>query len=53
MAGKASTFDSDEGRYYCEVTGDQCMFYIPNSKACAEKYGEGPDAVDSTEEEEE
>lgn len=28
----------------CLVTGDRCMFLIPNSKACAEKYGEGPDA---------
>lgn len=23
------------------------MFLIPNSKACAEKYGEGPDAEDA------
>lgn len=28
----------------CPVTGDRCMFLIPNSKACAEKYGEGPEA---------
>ena len=28
----------------CDVSGDQCMYYIPNSKKCAEEYGEGPDA---------
>lgn len=28
----------------CLVTGDSCMFFIPDSKACAEVYGEGPDA---------
>jgi hypothetical protein len=33
----------DEG-YKCSVTGDRCVFMIPNSKACWEMYGEGPDA---------
>lgn len=28
----------------CEVTGGACMFYMPDSKKCAEIYGEGPDA---------
>lgn len=46
MSCKAAKFDPDEGRYYCDVSGDQCMYYIPNSKICAEKYGEGPDAVE-------
>lgn len=46
MSCKAAKFDPDEGRYYCEVSGDQCMYYIPNSKKCAEEYGEGPDASD-------
>ena len=46
----SSTFDLDEGRYYCEVSGDQCMYYIPDSKRCAEEYGEGPDAVEEVEE---
>lgn len=32
----------------CEVTGDSCMFFIPDSKACAETYGEGPDANHGT-----
>lgn len=34
----------EDGRYTCRVTGDDCMFLIPNSKLCAEIYGEGPDA---------
>jgi hypothetical protein len=46
MSCKAAKFDPDEGRYYCDVSGDQCMYYIPNSKKCAEEYGEGPDAYD-------
>lgn len=46
MSCKAAKFDPDEGRYYCDVSGDQCMYYIPNSKKCAEEYGEGPDAND-------
>ncbi len=27
----------------CEVTGGACMFLIPSSRSCAERYGEGPD----------
>ena len=46
MSCKAAKFDPDEGRYYCDVSGDQCMYYIPNSKRCAEECGEGPDAVE-------
>lgn len=30
--------------YTCNVTGDSCMFFIPNSKLCAEVYNEGPDS---------
>lgn len=36
------------GRYTCDVTGDGCMFYIPDSKRCMEEYGEGPDACSGT-----
>lgn len=28
----------------CSVSGDDCVFLIPNSKSCAEMFGEGPDA---------
>lgn len=45
MAGcKCATFDPDDGRYSCSVSGDGCMYLIPNSKRCAEDYREGPDA---------
>jgi ribosomal protein L24E len=43
MSCKCSKYDMDEG-YKCSVTGERCVFMIPNSKACAEVYGEGPDA---------
>ena len=43
MSCKCAKYDEDEGRYYCEVSGDQCIYLIPNSKRCAEDYGEGPD----------
>ena len=36
--------DQDEGRYYCDVTGDMCVYLMPNSARCTEDYGEGPDA---------
>ena len=28
----------------CEITEGECMFLVPSSKLCAEKYEEGPDA---------
>jgi hypothetical protein len=38
-------YRSDEGHGWgCEVSGSACMFIYPDSKACAEKYGEGPEA---------
>lgn len=43
MSCKCAEYDQDTGRYQCSVSGDQCMYLIPNSKACAEDYGEGPD----------
>ncbi len=30
----------------CDITGGPCMFLYPDSKACAERFGEGPDASD-------
>lgn len=41
MACKCAKFDANEGRYYCNVSGDQCIYLIPNSKRCAEDYGRG------------
>ena len=44
MGCKCAHYDPDEGRYYCDVSGDQCMYLFPSSRACARDYGEGPDA---------
>lgn len=51
-AGKCkAAYHTDEWHGYgCNVTGDACMFLYPDSKACAEKYGEGPDAEEHNEE---
>jgi hypothetical protein len=43
MACKCAKFDTDNGRWDCSVSGDNCMYLIPNSKRCAEEWGEGPD----------
>lgn len=43
MSCLCATFDVDSGRYNCSVSGDGCMFLNPDSKACAEMFGEGPD----------
>ena len=50
-AGKCkAAYHTDEWHGYgCEITGGACMFLFPNSKACAEQYGEGPDAVEGDE----
>lgn len=29
--------------YGCSITDGACMFFYPDSKSCAEQYGEGPD----------
>lgn len=49
MSCKCAHFDEDSGRYDCDVSGDQCIYFIPDSKACARNYGEGPDAQESEE----
>lgn len=43
MGCTCASLDTDSGRYTCSVTDCQCLYLIPNSKACAETYGEGPD----------
>jgi len=44
MSCKSATFDPEDGRYECSVSGSGCMYLTPNSKRCTEEYGEGPDA---------
>lgn len=34
----------------CSITGGECMFLLPDSKVCAEIFGEGPDAEELKEE---
>lgn len=46
-AGKCkAAFHTDEWHGYgCDITGGPCMFLFPDSRACAELYGEGPDVI--------
>ncbi|MDF2883836.1 MAG: hypothetical protein K0R54_4400 [Clostridiaceae bacterium] len=48
-----ASFDEDLGRYKCSVSGDECVYFIPNSKSCAKDYGEGPDVTNLKNESEE
>lgn len=54
MAGGCSeAFRTDEYHGWgCKVTDGPCEFQFPSSKACAEIYNEGPDAVHDDNEEE-
>lgn len=49
----AAAYHTDEWHGYgCTITeGGACMFLYPDSKKCAEEYGEGPDAESDDEEE--
>lgn len=40
MKCKYASFKS-VGKYYCSVSGNECMYLIPDSKRCTEEY---PDA---------
>lgn len=44
MACKAARRTDEYHGWECEITEGACMFLCPDSKACAEMYGEGPDA---------
>jgi len=50
MSCKCAKYDGN-GRFVCSVSGDGCMFLIPDSKACAEMFEEGPDATNNMEDE--
>lgn len=52
MGCKAAKPTDEYHGWECEITEGACMFLIPNSKLCAEIYGEGPDAGEMTEQEE-
>ena len=44
MACKCAIPTDEYHGWECSITEGACMFMIPNSKRCAEMYGEGPDA---------
>ena len=44
MACKAARPTDKYHGWECTITEGACMFLIPDSKACAERCGEGPDA---------
>ena len=53
MAFCKAAYRTDEYHGWgCNVSGDSCMFLVPNSKACAEQFGEGPDSEGYEEDEE-
>lgn len=46
MAGCTCAIPSDQYHgWECSITDGACEFLIPDSKRCAELYGEGPDAM--------
>lgn len=47
VACKCAYHTDEYSGWGCTVTDGACMFLIPNSKLCAEEYGEGPDADDT------
>lgn len=53
MSCKCAERTDEYHGWACSVTDGACMFYHPDSKACVEKYGEGPDAHGNDEMEEE
>lgn len=53
MSCKSARVTDQYHGWECMISGSACMFLSPNSKLCAEGYGEGPDAVESDQEDEE
>lgn len=43
MACKCAISTDEYHGWECDVSGGACMYFVPNSKACAVDYGEGPD----------
>lgn len=39
-----ASYDDEDGRWQCGVSGDGCLYLWPDSKRCAKEYGEGPDS---------
>lgn len=50
MSGCKAAYRTDEWHGWgCSVTEGACEFLSPDSKACAEMFGEGPDSQDECE----
>ena len=45
MSCKCSYQTDEFHGWGCKITGGECMFLFPDSKACAEKFNEGPDLI--------
>ncbi len=43
MACKCAKLTDEYHGWRCEMTGADCRFLIPDSKACFKEYGEGPE----------
>ena len=50
MACKCARRTDEFHGWACDVSGGECMFLFPDSKRCAEVYGEGSDAINESEE---
>lgn len=46
MACKCAKVTDEWHGWECTVSGGECMYLMPDSKRCAEEFGEGPDATD-------
>jgi len=53
MACKCAIQTDEYHGWECSITEGACMFLVPDSKKCAEEYGEGPDVEELEEEVEE
>lgn len=51
MSCKCAKSTDEYHGWECTVSGGACMFLFPNSKKCAEMYGEGPDVYSDSDEE--
>lgn len=52
MSGCKCASKTDEWHgWECSITEGPCMYFMPDSKKCAEEYGEGPDACEGGEDE--
>jgi len=49
MSCKCAKVTDEYHGWECDITEGACMFLNPDSKKCAEMYGEGPDACQEEE----